>query len=271
MTGAAAAWLDLYRALGRVSIALQLQYRASGTIWMIGSILEPTIYLVVWSTVARGEGGTAGGFSPEDFAAYFIVQMLVSHLTFSWIMHEFQFRIQQGEFSALLLRPVHPIHGDIADNVAYKLVMMVVLIPALVILSLLFHPHFEIEPWAAALFVPALVLAFAVRFLFEWCLALAAFWTTRVSAVNQTYFALHAFLSGRVAPISMLPGLLPAIAAALPFYWMLAFPVEVLLGRLTLEEVLLGLGSQILWALGCLGLLSVLWRSAVKRYSAVGA
>ena len=97
-------FLELYKALGRVSIAIQLQYRASGAIWMIASILEPTIYLVVWSTVAREQGGDAGGYSPDQFAAYYITLMFVSHLTFSWVMHEFQFRIQQGAFSTLLLR-----------------------------------------------------------------------------------------------------------------------------------------------------------------------
>ena len=180
--------VDLYRSLGRVAVAMQLQYRASGMIWMIGSILEPTIYLVVWSTVARGQGGQVGGYTPDEVAAYYITVFFVSHLTFSWIMHEFQFRIQQGQFSTLLLRPVHPLHGDIADNVAYKLVMMVVLIPAAIVLGFLFRPRFDVELWAAGLFVPALLLAFAIRFLFEWSLALAAFWTTRVSAVNQTYF-----------------------------------------------------------------------------------
>jgi ABC-2 type transport system permease protein len=263
--------LDLYRTLGRVSIAVQLQYRASGVIWMIGSVLEPTIYLVVWSTVARGQGGSAGGYAPEDFAAYFLVQMFVSHLTFSWIMHEFQYRIQQGDFNMLLLRPVHPIHGDVADNLAYKLVMLVVMLPAAVALALLFRPRFDVEPWAAALFVPALVLAFAVRFLCEWSLALAAFWTTRTSAVNQTYFALHAFLSGRVAPMALLPGVLQTSAGLLPFYWMIAFPVELLLGRLTPAEAWRGLAFQALWVAAALALLSALWRIAVRRYSAVGA
>ena len=264
-------FLDLYRTLGRVAVALQVQYRASGMIWMIGGILEPTIYLVVWSTVARGEGGQAGGYSPEDFAAYFITQMMVSHLTFSWIMHEFQFRIQQGQFSTLLLRPVHPIHGDIADNVAYKLVMLVVMLPAIVVLSLLFQPRFDVSLANGLLFVPSLLLAFAVRFLFEWALALAAFWTTRVNAVNQTYFALHAFLSGRVAPIALLPGILQAAASALPFYWMLAFPVEVLLGRLPLEQVVRGLAIQTVWVGAIAAVLAFMWRHAVKRYSAVGA
>ena len=264
-------FVDLYRSLTRVAIAIQLQYRASGAIWMIGSVLEPTIYLVVWSTVARGEGGAAGGYAPEDFAAYFITNLVVSHLTFTWIMHEFQYRIQHGQFSMLLLRPVHPIHGDVADNVAYKLVMLVVMAPALLLLGWLFEPRFDIGVLNALLFVPALALAFALRFLFEWGLALAAFWTTRVNAVNQTYFTAHAFLSGRVAPIALLPGFLQTAAAALPFYWMLAFPVEVLLGRLTPDEMVRGLVSQALWVAATGAALALLWRHAVKRYSAVGA
>ena len=68
-------FLELYKAFGRVSVAIQLQYRASGAIWMIGGILEPTIYLVVWSTVARSEGGNAGGYTPGQFAAYYIDYM----------------------------------------------------------------------------------------------------------------------------------------------------------------------------------------------------
>jgi ABC-2 type transport system permease protein len=238
---------------------------------MIGSVLEPTIYLVVWSTVASGKGGDAGGYTPEQFAAYYITLMFVNHLTFSWIMHEFQFRIQQGAFSTLLLRPVHPIHGDVADNLAYKAVMLVVLIPAAVVLGFLFRPDFDLEPWSTLLFVPALVLAFGVRFCFEWALALAAFWTTRTAAINQTYFALNAFLSGRVAPIALLPLWLQTVAGGLPFYWMLAFPIELLLGRVAPEAALRGLGFQLLWLCITIGAMSLLWRTAVKRYSAVGA
>jgi ABC-2 type transport system permease protein len=192
-------------------------------------------------------------------------------MTFSWIMHEFQFRIQQGAFSTLLLRPVHPIHGDIADNLAYKAVMLVVLIPATIVLGLLFRPQFSLELWSTLMFLPALLLAFGLRFTFEWALALAAFWTTRTAAVNQTYFALNAFLSGRVAPIALLPTWLQAIAAGLPFYWMLAFPIELLLGRVTPAAALRGLGIQALWLGITAAALALLWRTAVKRYSAVGA
>jgi len=41
-----------YGAKFRVTTAVQLQYRVSLIIWLIGLILQPGIYLVVWTTVA---------------------------------------------------------------------------------------------------------------------------------------------------------------------------------------------------------------------------
>jgi ABC-2 type transport system permease protein len=264
------AWLRFYGAMLRIAVLGQIQYRASGMIWMIGSILEPVIFLVVWSTVARSQGGEVGGYGPHEFAAYYITLMLVNHLTFSWVMETFQYRVQSGDLSFQLLRPVHPIHGDIADNLAYKLVMMVVVTPAVVILVLVFQPHFEWVGWSLAVFVPALFLGFATRFLFEWSLALAAFWTTRVTAINRTYFSIMIFLSGRVAPIALLPVWLRETAQALPFYGFIAFPVELALGRLTPDQAMAGLRTQLLWLAIAAGVIASLWRVAVRRFSAVG-
>ena len=69
----------------------------------------------------------------------------------------------------------------------------------------MFRPHAQLELWSLVAFVPALALAFALRFVFEWTIALACFWTTRIMAVNQTYFAVLFFLSGRFAPLAILP------------------------------------------------------------------
>lgn len=240
-------------------------------IWMLGGTLEPVIYLVVWSVVARSQGGEVAGMGERDFAAYYLVLYLVNHFTFSWIMQVFQFRIQEGSLSFELLRPLHPIHSDIADNVAYKIVMMVVLIPSAVTIWLVFNPRFEVVPWSLALFALSLPMGFAVRFLFEWSLALSAFWTTRVDAINRAYFSVSMFLSGRVAPIVLLPPWLRSAAAGLPFFSMVGFPVELALGRLTLEQALWGMAIQLFWILFGLTLIASLWRVATKRFTAVGS
>jgi ABC-2 type transport system permease protein len=266
-----ATYLDVYRAQFKATIATQLQYRVALIIWLIYTLLEPTIFLVVWSAVARATGGRVGGYGPEEFAAYYIVSMWVGHLTFTWIMHEMEFRIRLGQFSPKLLRPIHPIHADIADNISYKFLTLVVLIPATVAMALLFQPRANPPAWAPLALVPALLLAFVSRFAIGWTLALAAFWTTRVNAINQLYFSVFMFLSGTMFPLSLLPGWLVTVSWLLPFRWMVAFPVELALGRLTPSEALVGLGMQALWTVVILLLLDRVWWRAVRQYTAVGA
>jgi len=263
-------FLNLYRALLKVSILDSIQYRASGTIWMIGSILEPTIYLVVWSTVATSKGGNVGGYTAGEFAAYYIILMLINHLTFTWIMQTFQFRIQYGQLSYDLLRPIHPIHSDICDNIAYKIVQMTVMLPALAILVWLFEPEFDVDARSVAIAVPVIVLAFMVRFLLEWSIALAAFWTTRIVAINNSYFALMMFLSGRIAPVALLPAWLRSLSEVLPFYYVVAFPVEILTGNLPGDRIASGIGMLCVWLVMAFALVTLLWKRAVRTFSAVG-
>ena len=84
-------------------------------------------------------------------------------------------------------------------------------------LAFLFHPSLDAQPWALLAAIPVLALAFLLRFMVEWTLALAAFWTTRIGAINQTYFVLVLFLSGQIAPLTLFPYPLQVVAAILPF------------------------------------------------------
>jgi ABC-2 type transport system permease protein len=262
---------ELYVQQFKTTLAMMFQYRASLVIWMIGQVLEPLVYLIVWTIVSATSGGSVGGYTTGDFAAYFIVLMLVNQFTYTWIMYEFEYRVREGILSLALLKPVHPIHSDIADNISSKLITLPIMILIAAGLAVVFHASISLTPWAIALFIPALLLAFIVRFLIEWTLALAAFWTTRVGAINQTYFVLMLFLSGQIAPLTLLPSPVQLVAEILPFRWMIGFPVELLLGRLTLVEALTGLGVQVAWLLAGFVLLRIVWRAGVRVYSAVGA
>jgi ABC-2 type transport system permease protein len=262
---------ELYLQQFKTSFAMMLQYRAALVIWLIGQVLEPLIYLIVWSTVARASGGQVGEFTSADFAAYFLVLMIVNHVTYTWIMWEYEYRVREGGLSPVLLRPVHPIHNDVADNLTSKMVSLPGMLLTAMGLGLVFRPDFHLVPWAIVAFLPAVALAFVVRFLVEWSLALAAFWTTRVGAINQMYFVLMLFLSGQMAPLSLMPGWIQAIASVLPFRWMIAFPIELVLGRLTPAETLTGFAAQAVWIALGVGLVRIVWRAGVRQYSAVGA
>ena len=265
------ALVRLYGQQFKTTFASMVQYRASLFIWMIAQVLEPLIYLIVWTTVANGSGGSVGGYTASNFAAYYLMLMLVNQVTYTWIMYEYEYRVREGYLSFALLKPVHPIHSDISDNLSSKLVTLPILLVVAGGLALIFRPTSSGSLWAALAFLPALALAFLVRFLLEWTLALAAFWTTRVSAINQVYFILMLFLAGQIAPLSLFPRPLQIVADILPFRWMLGFPVQLVLGELTPLQALEGLAVQAGWLIASLLLVRLIWRAGVRAYSAVGA
>ena len=262
---------DIYATLFRTDLAVQFQYRAAMVIWLIGRVVEALVFLSVWTAVAHSQGGRVGGFEIGDFAAYYITMMMVGHLTFTWFMFEFEYRVRTGAFSPLLLQPLHPIHRDIATNISYKFMTLVVMMPTAALMVWAFEPIFRTPGWALLAFVPVIALAFLMRFFVEWALALVALWTTRTAAANQVYFAALLFLSGQMAPLELMPGWVQTLAAVLPFRWMLAFPVELLLGRLTPAETMVGMAAQTAWLGLGWGLMALVWSRGVRRYAAVGS
>jgi viologen exporter family transport system permease protein len=262
---------ELYLQQLKTTLASMLQYRVSILIWMIGQVLEPLVYLIVWTVVSKSSGGSVDSYTTTGFAAYFIVLMMVNQFTYTWIMYEFEYHIREGRLSFALLKPVHPIHSDIADNISSKLITLPAMMLIATGLAVFFDVSISPAKWVVIAFIPVLLLAFSLGFLLEWTLALAAFWTTRVSAINQTYFVVMLFFSGQMAPLEILPYPIQVMTAILPFRWMIGFPVELLLGRLTLVQTFMGLGVQTAWLLVGFVSLRFIWHRGSRIYSAVGA
>ena len=76
------------------------------------------------------------GFTASDFAAYYLTALVVSQASFTWIMWEMEYWIRQGNLSPLRVRPVHPIHQHIANNLTFKLLTMAVVVPVVVVLTI---------------------------------------------------------------------------------------------------------------------------------------
>jgi viologen exporter family transport system permease protein len=282
MTGTAAAprvergesWLrsltDFYWAAMRTQMQARFQYRASTYGYTIGMVAEPTIYLVVWSTIARSEGGTVGGIDPGHFAAYYIVWTLVRIMNIVFTPYGWEYRIREGQLSGWLLKPIHPIHYDLAYFAGGKLPWLVMYVPIGAGLALAFHPVFHTSALAVVVFLVAIWGAYLVRSIGLWLLGMCTFWTTRASAIFETYLLAELLLSGRLLPLQLMPHWSQTLASVLPFKWTFYFPIEALIGGYSTAKLLGGLGMQLVWiAVGALTI-HLFWRASVKHYSAVG-
>jgi len=264
-----AAW-DILKTQYKVYLASSIQYRAGIFFQFLGKMVEPLVYLIVWTTVARQSGGSVSGFTVNEFVVYFIAWTLVRQMTVAWDPFWMERRIRRGDFSPLLLRPLHSFNTDMVLMLASKTVELAILVPTLLVMTLVFQPVFNFAGGAVLAFIPALIMAFLVRFTLLYALAMTAFWTTRITAVFHLFFAVEFFLSGRIAPLAVLPLWAQQIASWLPFRWMFYFPLEVLTGRVPADQLLPGFAMQFLWlGLSALGL-ALAWRFGVRRYTAVG-
>ncbi len=262
--------IDFYLASMKIAVLQQFQYRAANYFYMIGMIAEPVIYLVVWSTVARAQGGEINGYTAGAFAAYYIVWTLVRNMNIVFTPYGWEWRIRQGQLSMELMRPIHPIHGDIAYFAGWKVVVIVLWLPLAFVLSLIFKP--ELHPtWInVVVFFFAIWGAYLIRTMMLSLLGMITFWTTRVSAIFELYFALELILSGRLVPLGLMPPWVQNLSNFLPFKWTFFFPIEALVGKMSTAELLGGLGAQVLWVAGSALILSLIWKVAIRRFSAVG-
>src|SRR4051812_3220666 len=265
-------WLvRVYRALFVAEFAATSQYRVQALLWLLFPIIRPLVFLAAWSAAAATQGGSIGGMTTGDFAAYYVALSLVSQLTMSWDAWDFEFDIRQGRLSPKLLRPLHPLNYAVVSNIVYKVTTLPVLVPALVLMGWSFGAHFETQWWHLVLFVPSVALAAALHFMFGWALAALAFWTTRIHAIMQFYDRVSFLFGGQVAPLTLLPGPLAALGYLLPFGYMLWAPTEILRGATTLEQTLGLIAIEAVWLVFSAVLYVVIWRAGLRQYSAVGA
>jgi ABC-2 type transport system permease protein len=262
--------ISIYGAFFKLETSIKAHYRFNMAIWLLGLMVEPVVYMVVWINVAQARGGVVESYTASDFVVYYLAFIFVRQMGAAPSPYRFARRIQTGEMSMMLLRPVHPVHGDIAETTSQKLMSLPILLVMAGVLGLAFHVVFSPPLWSAILFPFAVVLAASLRFSMQWTLATTAFWTTRLDAVWQIYIILQTFLSGALAPLPLLPPVIRSIADVLPFRWVFYFPIELMLGRLSPIEALQGFAIQGVWLLILILLLQLVWRVGIRHYSAVG-
>jgi ABC-2 type transport system permease protein len=235
---------EIYKEHLKVEILLKMQYPFDALMGMLQMAVAPIVYLLVWQTVARANNGEVNGFNVGTLATYYIIFSFVRQLVASKGMWLFEWRIREGYMSVLLLRPLHPIHIDIAEIISFKLFSAIVITPILIVMTIIFDAQFTAPWWMWLLFIPAVCLGASVRFMVQYTFALIGFWTTRIYAIEQMYGVAQTFFGGTLAPLALLPAPLLTIASLLPFRWILAFPIELAMGRLSSEEIIGGFIAQ---------------------------
>lgn len=262
----------IYQRLWQVNWAEQWQYRASLLMYLLYWLVSPIVYVAVWTTVANAQG-SVNGLTAADFTNYYLALLLIDTLTSDITIHLLAYKIQNGTLSSELLMPTHPIlTNTLTNNLAFKALTLIALVPVWSVLVLLFRPDFSgVTPASIVLTLAACALGFAINFLLGATLTCVAFWTTRVYSLQEFIYAVAVLLGGHFVPLDLMPPVIQAVARFLPFQLLKYFPIQLSLGRLAPAEIALNFGMGLVWLAVAWVIFQLVWRAGVKRFSAVGA
>lgn len=264
--------LLIFQRLWQVNWAEQWQYRANLIMYLLYWLVSPIIYLAVWTSIANSKGDV-NGYTANDFITYYMTLLIVDQITSNIVIHSFGYKIQDGTLSGELIRPIHPmLTNALVNNIAFKGLTIMGLIPIWIVLFFLFKPDYSNVALSGILLaIPATILGFFIGYLLSATITALAFWTTRVYSIHEFYYALILLFSGQFVPLTLMPKLVQDIAQYLPFQLLIYFPVQLILGKLSSAQITQGFMMAGIWLVISLTLFTWVWRNGVKRFSAVGA
>ncbi|WP_216319127.1 ABC transporter permease [Deinococcus aestuarii] len=259
------------RTLFATQFAEMTEFRAEIVIWMLSGTLSLVMMLVWMAQAGAAPGGQIGGYSPAEFATYFLSTWLISQLMVVWVSWELDLDIRQGTLSPKLLRPLDPLWMWYASHLAERVVRFPLLLGLVALFAWLAGARFTTDPTAYLAALGLAFLGFCARFLWEYTIGLLAFWTESSTSFQEVVWLVYAALGGMFAPLAFYPEWVQRVAVWTPFPYMLGLPAQLLAGKATLGDA--GRGALVLtaWLVVFWSLRLLVWRRGLRKYGAVGA
>ena len=254
--------------LVRVGFAEAVAYRAEMLGWLLSTTM-PLVMLALMTAVARE--GPIGRFGQADFTAYYLAALVVRLTTGAWVIWEVNFEIRQGTLAFRLLRPIHPLVAYACENVGAMPLRILVSLPVAAVAFAVVGPgRFTHDPLLLAFFPLTVAGGWLITFLAMSVIGSLAFRLEQSGSLFEVWLGLFGVFSGYLIPLELFPRWLEVTARALPFRYMLAFPVELIVGLMPRAEALRELGIQWAFIAVLAATARVTWRSGLRRFAAYG-
>jgi len=257
------------------SMGLQssMEYRGDFLIGVLSIIFPLTIQFFLWTAIYKSSNSQiVYGYTYSQMLAYSILAALTSKLIASGFEMEIMEDIKNGGFSKFIVKPVGYLKYRLSCFLGQKSFNLLVIFIIIAIVLFLLNINFEFETsfLNLGIFIVSIVLALFINFLIYFSLASAAFWINEATGVFIVANVVTSVISGGIFPLNIFGEKIQAVFSMLPFQYTIYFPVNILSGTLSFEEILKGLMIQALWIMIMLVIANIVWKFGMKKYTAVG-
>ncbi len=250
--------LKLYLPFSKAGIKIELSYKAQIVMWIIISFIQIFFVLFLYQAIYRnspkGMGAVINGFTFYDMVLYMITSFFFSFVMGSGdTSYDIWTDIKEGTIANTLTKPVS---YRLRHLFTYFGVLIfdyvVIIIPFLTIVYAIFISlgFLQISAMRFILnilfFIIFSILAGFINNAVSYFVGMLVFYTTHLFGLNMARNALQGFLGGQMVPLAYM-GTLGIIFSYTPFAFMNSVPVLTIMGKLSIDEILIYIGIALLW------------------------
>lgn len=261
--------LKLYATAAKLALQDAMEYRLNVMAFFAIAAFGVLSAYFLWGEVFA-DRAVLLGYTRGEMVTYYIMVGYVMHTSFagSPIGHD----IRSGDLSAALAMPVSYLWLTYLHGLGNRAFRLLVGLPVVFGMFLLFSDAVFVptDPRGYAALLAAAFGALNIMFVIDSIVLSLEFWVLYAGNSFWLIEMVIYLLSGFMIPLVFLPGWVQSLAAVLPFRYVANFPVDAFMGRLSWEEVLVGLAMQAVWTVLLAGLLTLVWRRGLKRFESYG-
>lgn len=237
-----------------------------------GAIVQFTIAWFLWRSIFDYTGAEKiGAYTFRSMMLYYLLVPIVGRSVRGSEMGGMAEEIYQGTLNRYLVYPLSFLAYRFSIQFAHTIVF---LFQGVIILAvfLIFFNHGEISPRPTDILIAisATITASFLHFIIISSIELTAFWADNVWSLVIIVRFITGLLGGGMLPLSLFPDWLSPILLHLPFAYFINFPIQCLMGTVSITQWLTGLTAIACWSVLFTGIYAIVWNRGKHQYTGVG-
>jgi len=263
-----------YLQILKINFQQEFAYRLNFIMWRVRNVIQIFLIFFLWSSIFYDTNRVVFGYDRSKILTYVFGTLVIKAVVFSSRSVDLSTIIADGSLSNYLLKPVNFFKYWFVRDVSSKLLNLFFALFETLFLFLILKPEIFIQtnPLYIFLFLLSLVIAVLLFFVIVFVINMFSFWSPETNwALPFLFIVIIADLfSGSVFPLDIFPQTLQNIFYSLPFSYLVFFPLQVYLGKLSLGTILNGIFISLGWLIIFSVLVKTLWDKGLKEYKSEG-
>jgi ABC-2 type transport system permease protein len=266
--------MNKYLSVFKISFQQEFVYRINFIMWRVRNVLQFFLIFFLWDTVFADPKRFVFGYDRAKILTYVFGLLIVRSFVLSTRGVDVTGEVADGRLSNYLLKPVSFFRYWLVRDISSKSLNLIFAAGEAIMLFLLLKPPFFLQGNVFLLlgFLVSISLAMFIYFTLILMTGAIPLWVPEAawggSFLVTAIFA--EFLTGALFPLDILPASILNILKLTPFPYLIFFPIQIYLGKMTSVEMIQGIIVSGIWALILWYILTVVWRRGLRAYESHG-